>query len=441
MKIQLPESVNDIINQLSKHGFEAYAVGGCIRDSIIGAKPEDWDITTSAKPIEIKQIFKRTVDTGIKHGTVTVLHDDNSYEVTTYRIDGEYENSRHPTSVEFTSNLANDLMRRDFTINAMAYNNQDGLVDLYNGIEDLRNRVIRSVGSPLNRFEEDALRILRAFRFSAQLNFSIEARTYAAACEKKENLRNISGERIRTELNKLLISHHPERLIDLYNAGITTIILAEFDSMMDSPHPNIANESKGTYAIKTLQALDYIIKTEKEIISNYKLNLSLRWTLLLHEVEINNKPIESSKQARKILRRLKFDNETIDKTSHLIKWINVPLTLTDYGVRKTINKIGNDLIIPLFVVKAAKTRAFPNYKSMETLNHLSQAWNIYIKIQERGDCTNLKQLQVDGKDLIDIGYKPGKELGRTLNKLLGQVLKDPELNQKDILLEKAKDYL
>ncbi len=441
MKIQLPKSVNDIIDQLIEHGFEAYAVGGCIRDSIIGAKPEDWDITTSAKPIEVKQIFKRTVDTGIKHGTVTILHEGVSYEVTTYRIDGEYEDGRHPSSVEFTSDLAKDLMRRDFTINAMAYNNQDGLVDLYNGIEDLRNRVIRCVGSPINRFEEDALRILRAFRFAAQLNFSIEARTYAAACEKKENLRNISAERIRTELNKLLISHHPEKLIDIYNAGITAIILAEFDSMIESPHMNIEKESKGTYAVKTLGVLDDILKTEKDFASNEKLNLSLRWTLLLHEVDGKNDSIESSKQARKILRRLKFDNETIDNTARLIKWINVPFILTDYGVRKAINKIGEDLMVPLFIVKAAKIRAFPNYRLKETLNHLSKAWDIYIKILERGQCTNLKQLEVDGKDLISIGYKPGKELGKTLNKLLALVLKSPELNRKDILIEKAKEFL
>ena len=228
MKIKLPDGVNDIINVLIKHGYEAYAVGGCVRDSILNIHPEDWDITTSAKPEDVKEVFRRTVDTGIKHGTVTVLYKEDSYEVTTYRIDGEYEDNRHPKSVEFTSNLANDLRRRDFTINAMAYNKQEGLVDLYKGMEDLKKGIIRCVGNPVHRFEEDALRILRAFRFSAQLNFKIEEESYKAACLQKENLRNISAERIRTELNKLILSSHPEKLIDLYHAKISKIILPEF---------------------------------------------------------------------------------------------------------------------------------------------------------------------------------------------------------------------
>ncbi len=434
MKIKLPEDVNDIINLLTSHGYEAYAVGGCIRDSLLGLKPEDWDITTSAKPYEVKKVFKRTVDTGIKHGTVTVLYGKDGYEVTTYRIDGEYEDNRHPKSVEFTSDLANDLKRRDFTINAMAYNNHDGLVDLFGGMEDLKKGVIRCVGNPLHRFEEDALRILRAFRFSAQLNFNIEEETYQAACLRKENLQNISAERIRTELNKLLISHHPEKLIDIYKSGISAIILWEFDSLMKTPHPNLKDESLGSYAVKTLQALDKLVETNIEISLNDKLNLSSKWTLLLHQLT------GDSNNAKRVLRRLKFDNETIDKTRRLVNWIDIPFTLTDYGMRKAINQIGGDLIEGLFIVKTAKLKAFSK-GSKESQDDLFEAWDIYKKIVERGDCTDLSKLEINGKDLIALGYKPGKSLGSTLEYLLDQVLKDPSLNQKDILKEIAKNYL
>ncbi len=452
MKIQLPTEVNDIISLLTSNGFEAFAVGGCIRDSMLGFQPEDWDITTSAKPYEVKRVFHRTVDTGIKHGTVTVLTDNNSYEVTTYRIDGEYEDNRHPKSVEFTSDLANDLRRRDFTINAMAYNNQDGLVDLFGGIKDLEKGIIRCVGNPLHRFEEDALRILRAFRFSAQLDFSIEEKTYQAACNKKANLQNISAERIRTELNKLLISHHPEKLFELYMSGITEIILGEFNIMMNTPYPGLQGESLGSYAIKTLQALDKIIDTDKEIILDDKLNLSTKWTLLLNQVKVkedlgsydnqdNLNDQTSSSLARSILRRLKFDNETIENTSHLINWIDTPFTLSNYGMRKAINQIGQDLMEPLFIVKTAKLKAFPGHKESESKTHLSQAWEIYINIKEQGDCTDLSKLRINGRDLIGLGYKPGKSLGNTLDYLLDLVLRDPTLNQNSLLLEIARKDL
>lgn len=229
MKIDLPHNVDYIINELMNNGYEAYAVGGCIRDSILGREPKDWDITTSARPIEVKKLFRRTVDTGIQHGTVTVMLDREGYEVTTYRIDGEYEDNRRPKSVEFTVELVEDLKRRDFTINAMAYNRHEGLVDVFDGLNDLNKGIIRCVGSAAERFDEDALRILRAVRFSAQLGFEIEDETLKAVQEKADRLEAISAERIRVELNKLLLSPHPEKLIDAYRAGITKVVLPELD--------------------------------------------------------------------------------------------------------------------------------------------------------------------------------------------------------------------
>ncbi|HHX55424.1 MAG TPA: CCA tRNA nucleotidyltransferase [Clostridiales bacterium] len=428
MKIKLPDGVNDIINVLIKHGYEAYAVGGCVRDSILNIHPEDWDITTSAKPEDVKEVFRRTVDTGIKHGTVTVLYKEDSYEVTTYRIDGEYEDNRHPKSVEFTSNLANDLRRRDFTINAMAYNKQEGLVDLYKGMEDLKKGIIRCVGNPVHRFEEDALRILRAFRFSAQLNFKIEEESYKAACLQKENLRNISAERIRTELNKLILSSHPEKLIDLYHAKISKIILPEFDLMMHTKNYKIPEETVGSFVIKAIQTLE-----KSDLNRENDSELILRWTLLLHELE--------GTQVRKILKKLKFDNNTIEKVSRLIRWIHIPFDLSPYGIRKAINEVGIDIFEELFIVKRIILSIFDKDYYKEKLKSLNVSYDIYKDVLADGDCIHLSMLKVDGRDLINIGYKPGKELGRTLNILLDLVLKNPSLNKKLTLLEKAKEYL
>ena len=232
MKIELPKKVLFIINNLQLAGYDAFAVGGCVRDSILARKPQDWDITTSAKPEAIKEIFRRTVDTGIEHGTVTVMIGKDSYEVTTYRIDGAYEDSRHPKEVRFTNCLEEDLRRRDFTINAMAYNDDVRLVDVFGGMQDLNHHLIRCVGDPRERFSEDALRILRAVRFSAQLDFPIEPDTAKAVKELAPNLKNISAERIQTELVKLLTSPHPERIQDACELGITKVVLPEWDAMV-----------------------------------------------------------------------------------------------------------------------------------------------------------------------------------------------------------------
>ena len=216
MEIRIPAPAEEIINKLNEHGYEAYVVGGCVRDMLLGREPGDWDITTSALPEQVKEVFRRTVDTGIQHGTVTVMMGKEGYEVTTYRIDGEYSDGRHPNSVEFTPDLVEDLKRRDFTINAMAYNSHTGFVDKFGGVEDLQKGIIRCVGEPMDRFTEDALRILRAIRFSAQLGFSIEERTYEAIKVIAPNMVHVSKERIQVELTKLLLSSHPDYISLVY---------------------------------------------------------------------------------------------------------------------------------------------------------------------------------------------------------------------------------
>lgn len=448
MKIELPQKVDYIINELMKNGYEAYAVGGCIRDSILGREPEDWDITTSANPAEVKKIFRRTVDTGIIHGTVTVMLEKEGYEVTTYRIDGEYEDNRRPKTVEFTADLVEDLKRRDFTINAMAYNEQKGLVDVFDGLADLQKGIIRCVGSAAERFEEDALRILRAIRFSAQLGFEIEKETLKAATAKVLNLEAISAERIRVELNKLILSAHPDKLIDAYEAGITKVILPEFDAMMKTEQNNPHHiYSVGLHSIKAVE------QAGKDAVFNPKEMLILRWTMLLHDVEKPNckttdhkgdhfygHPEKSAETARLILRRLKFDNETIDLVYRLIKWHDYKFSLTSQAMRKAANKIGTDIMELLFEVKTADTLAQKQETRKEKLDNLNQAKLIYQEIKSNQDCVELKMLKINGKDLIQIGFKPGKAMGEVLNRLLEQVLENPLLNEKEILLKMAMQY-
>lgn len=452
MEFYIPEKVQYIINTLIDHGFEAYAVGGCVRDMILGKNPEDWDITTSAKPYEVKRVFRRTVDTGIQHGTVTVLLDKDHYEVTTYRLDGVYEDNRHPKEVTFTSNLEEDLKRRDFTINAMAYNPKYGIVDLFGGMDDLKYRLIRCVGKPYERFDEDALRILRAVRFSAQLDFNIEDDTKAAIKEKAGLLKNISAERIRMELTKLLVSDNPERIRLLYELGISKIILPEFDRMMVTEQKNIHHAyTVGEHTIKTISAVAG--KTSEERFSPQE-RCILRWTMLLHDIE---KPStitlgedgqnhfyghqeKGAQTARRILRNLKFDNDTIESVVHLIRWHDYRFVLTPKGIRKAASKIGKEYMELLFEVNYADTCGKNPETNKDKFKQLEEAKRLYRDMISKKECVSLKELNISGKDLIEAGFKPGRNMGVILNRLLDAVIEDPLLNDKEVLLNLANTF-
>jgi tRNA nucleotidyltransferase (CCA-adding enzyme) len=446
MRFHIPKKVNDIIEELIRHGHEAYAVGGCVRDMVLGREPEDWDITTSATPLEVKKIFRRTVDTGILHGTVTVLLDKDHYEVTTYRLDGEYEDNRHPKQVSFTSSLAEDLKRRDFTINAMAYNEKEGFVDLFGGLEDINRGLIRCVGSPEERFDEDALRILRAVRFSAQLGFAIEEETLKAIGKRCANLNNISAERIRVELTKILISDHPDRLRDLYEVGITKVILPEFDAMMYTPQKNIHHiYNVGEHTIRTVEEVAGKLKEQR---FSSRERTILRWTMLLHDVEkpgtisvgkdgqnhFYGHQEKGSVTAKNILRRLKFDNDTIDAVTHLIRWHDYRFVLTPAGMRKAASKIGRESMELLFEVNRADTSAKNPKYTIDKFERLKAARDLYQEILDKEECVSLKEMKINGKDLIRLGLKPGREIGEILNRLLSMVLEEPEKNNADTLL-------
>lgn len=435
MKIQLPEKVNTIIQTLQEHGYEAYAVGGCVRDSLLGREPGDWDITTSASPDETKKLFARTVDTGIEHGTVTVLLGKEGFEVTTYRIDGKYEDSRHPTEVIFTRNLREDLLRRDFTINAMAYNDTEGIVDIFGGMDDLKRKIIRCVGKARERFGEDALRIMRGVRFAAQLGFSLEKETKEAMAELAPTLEKISAERIQTELVKLLVSDSPELIREAYHLGITAVILPEFDEMMRT-----GQETKyHRYDVgeHTVQA-----------VCNVPPDKVLRLTMLLHDVakpemktvdadgtaHFKGHDIRGEQKAKEILRRLKFDNDTIHKVTKLVRWHDYRMPAEKKNVRKAMSKISAELFPMYLLVKRADILAHSMYRREEELENLSGLQKCYEEIVADHECVSLKQLAVTGTDLIGIGMKPGKQIGEVLNELLRIVLEYPEFNNKEHLL-------
>lgn len=442
MKITLPRKVLMIINNLQLHGYEAFAVGGCVRDSILARRPEDWDITTSAKPEEIKRLFRRTVDTGIEHGTVTVIIGKDSYEVTTYRVDGAYEDGRHPKEVRFTSRLEEDLQRRDFTINAMAYNDDVRLVDVFGGMKDLNHHLIRCVGDPRERFSEDALRILRAVRFSAQLNFPIEPDTADAIKELAPTLEKISAERIQAELVKLLVSPHPERIRDAYELGITKVILPEWDAMagveQNTPH------HRYDVAEHTIRAMKYV-----------KRDKILRLTMLFHDMgkpstkttdengrdHFKGHALVSEEIARKVLRRLKFDNETVKTVTRLVCYHDYRMEATPKNVRRAMNRIGVELFPYYLAVRMADAKAQSPYRRREKIENIVAVRKLYQEALLEEDCVTLRQLAVSGRDLMDLGMKPGREIGSMLSELLEYVIDDPKRNEKEILRGYVKEKL
>ncbi len=442
MQIELPEKVKLIIHTLTAAGFEAYAVGGCIRDSLLGRIPQDWDITTSAFPEQVKALFRKTIDTGIKHGTVTVLMDREGFEVTTYRIDGEYEDARHPKEVVFTRNLTEDLKRRDFTINAMAYNETNGLVDAFDGAGDLKRGVIRCVGDPRERFTEDALRMLRAVRFGAQLGFSIEEHTRAAIGELAPSLKRISAERIQTELVKLLVSDHPEEVRTLYETGISREIFPWLDEMMNTAQ----NNPHHCYAVG-----EHTLVTLK----NIPPDKVLRLTMLLHDMakprclsvdeagiyHFKGHPQEGARMAGEVMRQLKFDNGTIARVKALILWHDDNPPVTPANIRRAIHRVGLRQYPDLFAVKRADTMGKNPAQQAEMLAYIDDYEAQYRKIIEEEQCISLKELAIDGSDLIAAGMKPGKNIGETLDYLLRRVLENPEYNNRETLLKLASERL
>lgn len=442
MRIEMPCEAEWIIKKIRDHGFEAFAVGGCVRDTLLGREPGDWDITTSARPEEVKAIFGKTVDTGLKHGTVTIIKNHKGYEVTTYRIDGEYRDGRHPDSVEFTASLSEDLKRRDFTINAMAYSHETGIVDEFGGMEDLEAGIVRCVGCAHDRFTEDALRILRAVRFAAQLGFVIEEKTYRAISDIAPNLKKVSKERIQVELTKLLVSGHPEKIAMVEAAGISPYVTDGFSEVFarktaltgergafpgvsgvpgdcgafpgvsgtlgeDGGTPGQAGNSgsTGEPAFRCLRELP----AEK----------SMRWAGFLRHMP--------PAAVRKILKGLKLDNETIGNACAMAEAAQTPLAPEKAKIRRFLSRM------TLFQFDGCL-----RLKALDGAEGIPEIRALQEEILRDGDCISLKTLAVGGNDLMAAGVEPGKEVGEALKALFSMVLEDPSMNEKETLLKQLK---
>lgn len=437
----LPKNVNNIIDTLYSNGYEAFVVGGCVRDSILGKNPNDFDVTTNAKPLKVKEIFEKVgckvIDTGLQHGTVTIVIEKENFEVTTYRIEGEYLDNRRPSEVFFTNELKEDLKRRDFTINALAYNNKFGTIDYFSGKEDLQNKIIRAIGEKEKRFEEDGLRMLRAVRFEAQLGFEIEKETLEAIKVNSILLKNISAERIRDEFIKILISSSPSkgirRLLDL---NLLQYIIPELLETVNF-------DQRSRYHDKD------VFNHTMMVLDNVENNLEIRLAALLHDIA---KPktftmdkkgghfyfheVEGEKMAKDILKKLRFDNSSIEKVSLLIRnHMRVPGITSKAKLKKYIVDIGEDNLNALFnLMRADRISSHPTYAKYEDIDELNRACN---SILEHNEPMRIKDLNINGNDLIEIGVEKGKKVGEILNLLLQDVLENPKLNEREYLMEKS----
>lgn len=446
MEIHIPTGARKIIARLEQHGYEAYIVGGCVRDSLMGKRPSDWDICTSARAEEMMALFedKRVIPTGIQHGTLTILAEDGAYEVTTFRIDGEYLDHRHPKSVAFTRELAEDLSRRDFTINAMAWHPERGLIDLFGGVEDLRDRLVRAVGDPVQRFNEDGLRMLRMVRFATVLDFDYDPATYDAVRKQGHLLQYISKERIQVELNKILLAAHPARgLEDLYTLGMYPYIIP----MMCH---TVGFAQRGGHHF--LDVFEHSLLAVGVIAPE----LVLRLTMLLHDIgkpfvwdsseslsydRFDDHAAVSAKLAGKILRDLKYDNATRKDVVELIAHHNDILLPDPVNVRRALARLGEVQTRRLVQVKVADLIAHDLAGEREKILALfAEISDVIDEVVARGDCTSVKALAIGGQDMMTLGLS-GRAIGQMLNAALELVLEKPEMNTRETLLNWVRGNL
>ncbi len=440
MNIQMPPAVYKILKVLNFNGYNGHIVGGCVRDSILKKKPNDWDICTNCTPKKMLDILScfTVIPTGLKHGTVTVVINGENYEITTYRIDGEYKDGRRPENVQFTNQLKEDLKRRDFTINAMAYNDKDGLIDYYGGIKDIHDKIIRCVGDPIKRFNEDYLRMLRGVRFSTQLEYNLDKETFNAINKLSKNIVDISVERIRVELNKILISHTPSKGLNLLNdINLLKHILPELKESVGFNQQN-PNHNKDVFN----HILDVVDNTENDLI--------LRLSALFHDI---GKPetfsldtngvghfykhhTKSAEITKKVMKRLKYDNESINKVTNLVKeHMSGYDELSDIGLKRLINRVGADNIYNLFKLQIADTKSIDTERDISSIINLR---NRVERILKEKQPLSIKDLEINGHDLIENGITEGKEIGTILNELLQIILEKPKLNTKESLINIVK---
>lgn len=438
--MQISSKAKIVINALADAGFSAYVVGGCVRDYFLGNQTSDTDITTSAKPCEVKKILAdkniKVVETGLKHGTVTAVIDKTPLEITTFRADGEYRDSRHPQSVEFVADVEQDLKRRDFTVNAMAYNDERGLVDLFGGREDIENRIIRTVGEPDVRFKEDALRIMRALRFSSVLGFEIEEKTKKSIFDNMYLLENISAERIFSELSKLLCGKNVLNVLDEFRQVIGVIIpqlIPSFNCAQNTPWH--------TYTVyeHIIHSVDFAPRDPV-----------IRLTMLLHDIgkpsvkrtdengrdHFKTHADAGEKIAAEVLSKLKVSNTIYNKVTTLIKYHQSVENVNDVKIKHWFNKIGEEYTLSLFDVRIADLKAH-NINLKEVNMEIEELISIKKQAQEaisRGDPYRISDLAVNGNDLLSAGLE-GRKIGEMLSNILNLVMDGKLKNNKQSIIE------
>lgn len=452
LKIKIPSGANEIIHTLQNNGYEAFLVGGCVRDSILGKPIHDYDITTSATPDEMMKIFKdkRIIETGLQHGTITIVINGEGYECTTYRIDGNYSDSRRPDSVAFTRSLEEDLKRRDFTINAMAYNNEAGLIDPFNGMEDIKYHKIRCVGRAEDRFSEDALRILRAIRFASQLGFVVDSDASLNIHKMYKNLENISTERINSEFCKIALSSEFYIQIVLFRE-VFSLFIPEIKDMFGFQQNNPYHiYDVWNHTVHAVQA--YECDCEPDLNSR---DLITSLAIFFHDIgkphcyqddedgirHFKGHGRVSADMTNEIMKRLRFDNDTREKVVELVYYHDATFEVGKKYIKRWLNKIGEEQFRRLLNVRRADIKAQADINQETRLQKIDNIGYILEEVLQDDECFSLKDLAVNGKDLITIGYKPGKEIGDVLNNLLDSVISGEYINEKEKLLEIAERRL
>lgn len=437
--MEIPEQIGEVLEKLEKAGFEAYIVGGCVRDGIMGKTVHDYDITTSAEPRETERVFAdcRVVETGIKHGTVTVLFKGMSVEITTFRVDGDYPDGRHPSEVAFSRNLEDDLARRDFTMNAIAYSPSHGIIDIYGGEADINARVIRCVGEPERRFSEDALRVLRALRFSAVLGFDIEENTKSALLRKKETLAKVSKERTFSELKQLLCGENVKSVLLEYREVFAEII-PEIREMFDyDQHSKYHNSTLFEHTARAVEAAPPRAEMRLAMFFHDIGKPSCRTTDENGEGHYYGHAAKSVEIADKILRELKCDNALRVRVCEIIKYHDMPIELSRRAIKRRLSKLGGELFCDVMEAHIADDSAKQEI-TRARVETAREAMRIAEEIAEEKPCLDLRSLAVNGGDLKEI-MEPSPKMGEILGQLLSEVVDGALENEKSALMKRAKE--
>lgn len=442
----MPKGCKELINILHSNGYEAFLCGGAVRDSILGRPIHDYDITTSATPDEMMEVFKdkRIIETGLQHGTITIVIDGEGYECTTYRIDGNYSDSRRPDKVTFTKSLKEDLKRRDFTINAMAYNDEVGLVDPFNGMEDIKYHKIQCVGKPEDRFDEDALRILRAIRFASQLSFVLEPNTDYVLHKMYQNLENISVERINSEFCKIAASSDFCVQMVLYN-DVLSLFIPEIKDMFGFQQNNPYHMyDVWNHTVHAVQA--YECDCEPDLNPR---DLITSLAVFFHDIgkphcyqdgedgirHFKGHGRVSADTTDKIMKRLRFDNDTREKVVELVYYHDATFEVGKKYVKKWLNKIGEEQFRRLLNVRRADIKAQADINQETRLQKIDNIGYILEEVLQDDECFSLKDLAVNGKDVMDTMFiKSGKDVGYWLNEILTRVIDGRLKNDREDLI-------